>query len=238
MCLDPLSVSFLPSRSLWLNISLAYAAGEENWDGAAWCVDNAAATTHQPILSPPSSSPRFLGVARLQDRAIVASHAYNTVIDLNGVKEVLKSDQLSVRPGVHFSFASGGSAWHLMSDVEGRIFILISERAYPVRAAHACLEEFQRSVRGVREGVCVCVCVQGGLCVSFPYFMSHASSVSFVDALLPRIHTFLPPLPSPPIVSGQDGDQELGSEGEGPRQELRGDAAEAVREVRQPAGGG
>lgn len=85
-------------------------------------------------------------MARLQDRAIVASHAYNTVIDLNGVKEVLKSDQLSVRPGVHFSFASGGSAWHLMSDVEGRIFILISERAYPVRAAHACLEEFQRSV--------------------------------------------------------------------------------------------
>lgn len=54
-------------------------------------------------------------MARYQDRAIVASHAYNTVIDLNGVKEVLKSDQLSVRPGVHFSFASGGSAWHLMS---------------------------------------------------------------------------------------------------------------------------
>jgi hypothetical protein len=54
-------------------------------------------------------------VARFQDRAIVASHAYNTVIDLNGVKEVLKSDQLSVRPGVHFSFGSGGSAWHLMS---------------------------------------------------------------------------------------------------------------------------
>jgi|SRR6056297_1323437 len=88
----------------------------------------------------------FLGVARFQDRAIVASHAYNTVIDLTGVKEVLKSDQLSVRPGVHFSFASGGSSWHLMSDVEGRIFILISERTYPVRAAHACLEEFQRSV--------------------------------------------------------------------------------------------
>ena len=58
---------------------------------------------------------RFLGVARFQDRAVVASHAYNTVIDLNGVKEVLRSDQLSVRPGVHFSFSSGGSAWHLMS---------------------------------------------------------------------------------------------------------------------------
>jgi len=97
-------------------------------------------------------------VARLQDRAIVASHAYNTVIDLNGVKEVLKSDQLSVRPGVHFSFASGGSAWHLMSDVEGRIFILISERAYPVRAAHACLEEFQRSVRGWVCGLPCIIC--------------------------------------------------------------------------------
>jgi len=91
---------------------------------------------------------RFLGVARLQDRAIVASHAYNTIIDLNGVKEVLTSDQLSVRPGVYFSFASGGSAWHLVSDVEGRIFILISERSYPVRAANACLDELQRSVRG------------------------------------------------------------------------------------------
>ncbi|TFJ81650.1 hypothetical protein NSK_006901 [Nannochloropsis salina CCMP1776] len=92
-----------------------------------------------------SGNIHFLGVARFQDRAIVASHAYNTVIDLTGVKEVLKSDQLSVRPGVHFSFGSGGSSWHLMSDVEGRIFILISERTYPVRAAHACLEEFQRS---------------------------------------------------------------------------------------------
>lgn len=127
-------------------------------------------------------------MARLQDRAIVASHAYNTVIDLNGVKEVLKSDQLSVRPGVHFSFASGGSAWHLMSDVEGRIFILISERAYPVRAAHACLEEFQRSVRVCREGVGGGgVCRRGddvASCVTFP-FLCHT-----------RIHFFLPPLQS------------------------------------------
>ncbi|GAB5031845.1 vesicle-associated membrane protein 7b [Nannochloropsis oceanica] len=92
-----------------------------------------------------SGNIQFLGVARLQDRAIVASHAYNTIIDLNGVKEVLTSDQLSVRPGVYFSFASGGSAWHLVSDVEGRIFILISERSYPVRAANACLDDLQRS---------------------------------------------------------------------------------------------
>ena len=35
------------------------------------------------------------------------------------------------------------------TDVEGRIFILIAERTYPVRAAHACLEEFQRSVRHI-----------------------------------------------------------------------------------------
>jgi hypothetical protein len=88
---------------------------------------------------------QFLGVARVQDRAIVAGHAYNSSIDYNGVKEVLKSDQLSVRPGVHFSFSSGVSGWHLMSDPEGRIFILITERTYPVRAAHACLEEFQRT---------------------------------------------------------------------------------------------
>lgn len=33
--------------------------------------------------------------------------------------------------------------------MEGRIFILIAEKSYPVRAAHACLEEFQRQVRGV-----------------------------------------------------------------------------------------
>jgi hypothetical protein len=35
----------------------------------------------------------------------------------------------------------------LPADPEGRIFILITERTYPVRAAHACLEEFQRTVR-------------------------------------------------------------------------------------------
>jgi hypothetical protein len=31
---------------------------------------------------------QFLGVARVQDRAIVAGHAYNSSIDYNGVKEV------------------------------------------------------------------------------------------------------------------------------------------------------
>ncbi len=64
-------------------------------------------------------------MARFQDRAIVASHAFNTVIDLNGVKEVLKSDQLSVRPGVHFSFGSGGSAWHLMSGACVRVIVRV-----------------------------------------------------------------------------------------------------------------
>ncbi len=33
------------------------------------------------------------------------------------------------------------------ADVEGRIFIFIADKAYPIRAAHACLEEFQRQVR-------------------------------------------------------------------------------------------
>jgi len=69
-----------------------------------------------------SGNVQFLGVARFQDRAIVASHSYNTTVDLNGVREVIKSDQLSVRPGVHFSFSSGGSAWHLMSGEEERQF--------------------------------------------------------------------------------------------------------------------
>jgi len=150
-------------------------------------------------------------VARLQDRAIVASHAYNTVIDLNGVKEVLKSDQLSVRPGVHFSFASGGSAWHLMSDVEGRIFILISERAYPVRAAHACLEEFQRSVRGwvcrLRRLVVPCI-------ICFFNVTRVCRSMLFFTGFWPRIHILLLSLRL--NVPGQDGFQELGIEGEGP----------------------
>lgn len=40
--------------------------------------------------------------------------------------------------------------------MEGRIFILIAEKSYPIRAAHACLEEFQRQVRH-RNGVVVAV---------------------------------------------------------------------------------
>ena len=87
----------------------------------------------------------YVGVARFQDRAIVAGlAALDCKVDLNGVKEVLKSDQLSVRPGVHFSFSSGSNAWHLMSDPEGRIFIVITERTYPTRAARALLEDLQR----------------------------------------------------------------------------------------------
>ena len=87
----------------------------------------------------------FIGVARYSDRAVVASHAYNSSIALNAVKDVLKMDDFSPKPNVHFTFSVNGNAWHLMADNEGRIYIMIAVERYPKRAAYACLEELERS---------------------------------------------------------------------------------------------
>ena len=56
-----------------------------------------------------------------------------------------------------FPFSSINHLMHTI-DVEGRIFILIAERTYPVRAAHACLEEFQRSVSATLHAEIVPMC--------------------------------------------------------------------------------
>ena len=59
----------------------------------------------------------FLSVARVEKgRGIVmASHSYNTEIDVNGVKQVLEQPNLSMSPGKHYSFSVGQSAWHLIA---------------------------------------------------------------------------------------------------------------------------
>jgi hypothetical protein len=60
----------------------------------------------------------FLGVARVaQGQGIViASHAYNTETDLNGVKQALEQSTQSMSPGKHYSFTvANTSAWHLIA---------------------------------------------------------------------------------------------------------------------------
>lgn len=60
----------------------------------------------------------FLGVARVaQGQGIViASHAYNTETDLNGVKQALEQSTTTMSPGKHYSFTVANSnAWHLIA---------------------------------------------------------------------------------------------------------------------------
>jgi hypothetical protein len=90
----------------------------------------------------------FLGVARVaQGQGIViASHAYNTETDLNGVKQALEQSTTSMSPGKHYSFTVANSnAWHLIADDMGLIYVLICAINYPQRCAHSCLEELQRT---------------------------------------------------------------------------------------------
>jgi hypothetical protein len=58
----------------------------------------------------------FLGVARVAGTGIViASHSYNTEIDLNGVRQVLEQPNMNLTAGKHYSFNVGPHAWHLIS---------------------------------------------------------------------------------------------------------------------------
>jgi hypothetical protein len=60
----------------------------------------------------------FLGVARVAGTGIViASHSYNTEIDLNGVRQVLEQPNMNLTPGKHYSFNVGPHAWHLISGI-------------------------------------------------------------------------------------------------------------------------
>jgi hypothetical protein len=65
----------------------------------------------------------FLGVARLSEDlrgTIIGSFAYNTEIDLSGVRKVLEQPNLDMSPGKHYSFQIGEVTWHL---IQGNLFI-------------------------------------------------------------------------------------------------------------------
>lgn len=89
----------------------------------------------------------FLAVARVAGGRgiIMASHAYNTEIDLNGVRQVLEQPNMVMNPGKHYSFSVGQLAWHLIADEQEIIYILVCKLTYPQRCAHTCLEELQRT---------------------------------------------------------------------------------------------
>ena len=75
---------------------------------------------------------------------MVASFAYNSSVDLSGVKSVLEQN-LSMQAGTHYSFATGASAWHLSSDEQGRVFICITASEYPSRVAAGMVDELCRT---------------------------------------------------------------------------------------------
>lgn len=68
---------------------------------------------------------QFLGVARVaQGQGIViASHAYNTETDLNGVKQALEQSTTSMSPGKHYSFTvAQANAWHLIAGGKSYVY--------------------------------------------------------------------------------------------------------------------
>jgi len=63
---------------------------------------------------------------------------------MGSIKQVLEQPNMNMSPGKHYTFTVGTSnAWHLISDEQSLIYILIAQTSYPQRAAHACLEELQ-----------------------------------------------------------------------------------------------
>lgn len=69
----------------------------------------------------------FLGVGRIDGSraAVIASHAYNTETDLNGVRTVLEQPNLSMKPSTHYSFQSGNLAWHLIAGEEEKTVAMV-----------------------------------------------------------------------------------------------------------------
>lgn len=105
----------------------------------------------------------FIGLARLVSGkgVILASHSYNTKIDLNGVKQVIEQPNICMQQSKFYSFSVGSQSWHLVADTistsndekpESRlildqselIYIVISKLNYPQRCAHMCLDECQK----------------------------------------------------------------------------------------------
>ena len=75
---------------------------------------------------------------------VVASLAYNSSVDLDGVKKVL-SQKMGMQAGTHYSFSTGQMCWHLMADGEGRVYITITKSDYPARVASQCVDELSRT---------------------------------------------------------------------------------------------
>ncbi|GMH75836.1 hypothetical protein TL16_g06887 [Triparma laevis f. inornata] len=86
----------------------------------------------------------FIGVARISDKAVVASLAYNSTVDLAGVKNVL-NEKIGMQAGTHYSFSIGQTTWHLMADGLGRVFIAITASSYPARVATQCVDDLSRT---------------------------------------------------------------------------------------------
>jgi len=74
----------------------------------------------------------------------MASHSHQSETDLDGVKKVLAEPNMQMQSGKHYSFSSAGTAWHLIADKVGIIYILICQTKYPQRCAYAALEEMQQ----------------------------------------------------------------------------------------------
>eukprot|EP01032_Pedospumella_encystans_P011880 gene11880-13780_t len=87
-----------------------------------------------------------MGVARMSPHAvIVASNSYHADTDLGAVKQVLDQPTNNFVPGQHFNFNAGEVTWHLVADDKNLVYVLITSPNYPLRCAHACLEELQRT---------------------------------------------------------------------------------------------
>ena len=59
---------------------------------------------------------KFVAVARLESQSgiIIASHAYNSEVDLESVRKVIEQPSTaSMEPGTHYAIPTGQLAWNL-----------------------------------------------------------------------------------------------------------------------------
>ena len=97
-----------------------------------------------PPLARRFNNVSFMGVARISDKCVVASLAYNSSVDLAGVKKVL-GEKIGMQAGTHYSFSTGQMTWNLMADNLGRVFITITASSYPTRVATQCVDDLSRT---------------------------------------------------------------------------------------------
>jgi len=98
------------------------------------------------MSAPAYNNVLFVCAARMAGQAlIIASYSYNTDTDISAVKQALEQPNMNLSPGKHYSFNVGQLAWHLISDDQGLIYVVVCAGNYPQRCAHMCLEELQRT---------------------------------------------------------------------------------------------